>query len=157
MRVFAGLSTIQQVVSECDAWVEAAFPDTHHWCGKTRNSLWVDERSDKQARYLRDLGFLTVSDGLAPVVHGMDLPQRRKIDLARMTMSRAMKWIARLLDGSVHDSGQDRIDDEGQKRPRKVDVVVASTQAGKTHGPESLDSAYGRAPAVSDGCNSKIF
>ncbi|KNE54586.1 hypothetical protein AMAG_00553 [Allomyces macrogynus ATCC 38327] len=126
MSVFSGLSTIQQVVSECDAWVEAAFPDTHHWCGKTRNALWVDKRSDKQAWYLRDLGFLTVPDGLAPVVNDMDLPRRREIDLARMTMSRAMKWIARLLDGSEHgDAGS--VDVEGQKRPRKVEAVTMPT------------------------------
>ncbi|KAJ3369082.1 hypothetical protein GGF31_005541 [Allomyces arbusculus] len=129
MSVFAGLSTIQQVVSECDAWVETAFPDTHYWCGKTRNTLWVDGRSDKQARHLRDLGFLTVPDGLAPVVDGMDLPQRRKFDLAHITMSRAMKWIARLRDGSGHhDAGS---------------------------GPMLLDSAPERVPAASDGYDSK--
>ncbi|KAJ3366963.1 hypothetical protein GGF32_000024 [Allomyces javanicus] len=155
---FAGLSTTQQVVSECDAWVETAFPDTHHWCGKTRNTLWVDERSDKQARYLRDLGFLTVPDGLAPVVDGMDLPQRRKIDLARMTMNRAMKWIARLLDGSGHDdAGSVRVDAEGQKRPRKVDALVALPLVEKEPEPTLLDSTLEEVPAASDGYKFETF
>ncbi|KAJ3366962.1 hypothetical protein GGF32_000023 [Allomyces javanicus] len=128
------------------------FPDKYQWCSKRRNALYVGKRSEKQANYLRNLGFLAVPDGLDPGVNDMDLAARRPIELEDMSMSSVTKWIARLRDRAGRGTDHVRVDGEAQKRKQNVEAdVVALPRDGEKHALALLDGEIRQAPDGFDG------